>query len=157
MSLTIAAKDDREIVVTREFKAPRALVYEAHTKPELLKRWLLGPDGWSLAVCDMDLRVGGAYRWVWRNDTTGTEMGMGGTFREILPPERIVATERFDQSWYPGEALNTTVFTEKEGRTTLTLTMRYESREARDGVLKSDMRSGLKASYDRLEKVVARA
>src|SRR6185503_2567839 len=125
-TLKVAPKDDREIVVTREFDAPRALVYDAHTKPELLKRWLLGPDGWSLVVCDMDLRVGGAYRWVWRN-ASGKEMGLGGVFREIAPPERIVATERFDESWYPGEALNTTVFTEKAGRTTLTVTMRYES------------------------------
>ena len=153
-TLKVAPKDDREIVVTREFDAPRALVYDAHTKPELLKRWLLGPDGWSLVVCDMDLRVGGAYRWVWRN-ASGKEMGLGGVFREIAPPERIVATERFDESWYPGEAVETVVLTEQAGKTTLTSTVRYQSREARDGVLRSPMEQGVSAGYDKLDEVLA--
>ena len=87
--LKIAAAADREIVMTRIFDAPRRLVFECMTKPELLRRWLLGPPGWSMVVCDVDLRVGGAYRYVWRNQK-GTEMGMGGVFREIVRPERLV-------------------------------------------------------------------
>jgi uncharacterized protein YndB with AHSA1/START domain len=153
--LKITTAGDREIVMTRVFDAPRRLVYDAHTKPELVQRWLLGPPGWSLPVCEMDVRVGGKYRWEWRHDRDGTTMGMGGTYREIRAPERIVATERFDEAWYPGEALNTLVLAEQGGRTTLTQTMRYESREARDAVIKSGMESGVKASYDRLDEVLA--
>ena len=85
-ALEITTPGDREIVMTRVFDAPRELVFDAHTKPELVKRWLLGPDGWSMPVCEIDLRVGGAYRYVWRRDTDGTEMGMGGVYREIVPP-----------------------------------------------------------------------
>ncbi len=154
-ALQISTPSDTEILITRGFAAPRHLVFEAYTRPEYLRRWLLGPDGWSMIVCEVDLRVGGAYRWVWRNDGDGTEMGMGGVYREIVAPERIVATEKFEQPWYPGEALGTTVFTEENGRTTLHQTMRYESREIRDGVLKSGMEQGLAASYDRLETLLA--
>ena len=147
--LKITTSGDRELVMTRVFAAPRTLVFDAYTKPELVTRWLLGPPGWSMPVCEMDVRVGGTYRWVWRHDRDGTEMGMGGTYREVRAPERLVATERFDEAWYPGEALNTLVLVEQGGRTTLTQTMRYESREARDAVIKSGMESGVKASYDR--------
>jgi len=153
-TLKITARGDREIVMTRVFDAPRHLVFEAFTKPELLKRWLLGPPGWSMPVCEIDLRVGGRYRYVWRN-AKGTEMGMGGVYREIVVPERIVATEKFDEAWYPGEALGTVVLVEQSGKTTLTQTLLYESREARDGVLKSPMESGVAASYDRLAEVLA--
>jgi uncharacterized protein YndB with AHSA1/START domain len=153
--LKIVPRGEREIVMTRVFDAPRQLVFEAFTKPALVKRWLLGPEGWSLPVCEMDLRPGGAYRWVWRRDDDGSEMGMGGVYREVVPPERIVSTERFDQSWYPGEALITVQLVEQAGRTTLTQTLLYESREARDLVLKSPMEDGVAASYDRLASVLA--
>jgi len=153
--LKVATPSDREIAITRVFDAPRKLVFDAHTKPELVRRWLLGPPGWSMPVCEIDLRVGGKYRWVWRHDRDGTQMGMGGVYREIAAPERLVATERFDEAWYPGEALNTLVLVEQGGRTTLTQTMRYESRAARDGVLKSGMEKGLTASYDRLAELLA--
>jgi uncharacterized protein YndB with AHSA1/START domain len=98
--------------------------------------------------------VGGAYRYVWRKGN-GKEMGMGGVYREIVPSERLVCTELFDEAWYPGESLNTTSLAEKGGRTTLTTTMRYVSQEARDGVLKSGMESGVAVSYDRLEQLLA--
>src|SRR5436309_10857145 len=130
--LQVTTPTDREIAMTRVFNAPRRLVFAALTRPELVKRWLLGPPGWSMPVCEIDLRVGGKYRYVWRRDSDGTDMGMGGVYREIVAPERLVATERFDQAWYPGEALNTLVLVEKEGRTTLTQTTRYETRAARD-------------------------
>jgi uncharacterized protein YndB with AHSA1/START domain len=154
-ALQVTTPTDREIVMTRVFDAPRRLVWDAHTKPELVKRWLLGPPGWSMPVCEIDLRVGGSYRWVWRRDSDGKEMGMGGVFREIVAPERLVCSERFDEAWYAGEALNTTVLVESGGKTTLTLTIRYESRETRDAVLKSGMERGVVASYDRLDTVLA--
>src|SRR5690242_19263272 len=97
-ALKLTTSGDREIVMTRSFDAPRTLVFDAWTRPELLKRWLLGPPGWSMIVCDVDLKVGGAYRYVWRHDDKGTEMGMGGVYREIVAPERIVSTEKFDES-----------------------------------------------------------
>jgi uncharacterized protein YndB with AHSA1/START domain len=153
--LRVVAKGEREIVMTRIFDAPRHLVYEAFTKPELVRLWLLGPPGWSMPVCEMDVRVGGGYRWVWRHESQGTEMGVSGVYREVVPPERIVATEKFDQSWYPGEAVGTVVLSERGGKTTLTQTLLYESREARDGVLKSPMEQGVGASYDRLADLVA--
>jgi uncharacterized protein YndB with AHSA1/START domain len=156
-NLKLTARGDREILITRAFDAPRKLVFDAFTKPELVKQWLLGPDGWSMPVCEIDLKVGGKYRYVWRRDKDGTEMGMGGVYREIVAPERIVATEKFDQPWYPGEAVGTFVLVEQGGKTTLTETILYESREARDGVLKSGMEKGVVASYDRLAKLLEKA
>ena len=114
-----------------------------------------GPPQWSLIVADVDLRVGGRYRYVWRNAKTGTEMGMGGVYRELVAPERIVATEKFDESWYPGEAVGTIGLVEKDGRTTVTQTIRYESREAREAALQSGMERGVAASYDRLAELLA--
>ena len=156
-ALKITPSGDRDLVMTRDFDAPRQLVYDAHTKPELVRRWLLGPPGWSMPVCEMDVRAGGKYRWVWKKDADGSTMGMGGVYREVKAPERLVSTEKFDEAWYPGESLNTLVLVEKGGRTTLTQTMRYESREAREAVIKSGMEKGVAASYDRLEEVLAAA
>jgi uncharacterized protein YndB with AHSA1/START domain len=156
-TLKVTTPSDRQIEMTRVFDAPRPLVWDAYTKPDLVRQWLLGPPGWSMPVCDIDLRVGGKYRYVWRNDSDGTEMGMGGVYREIRAPERLVTTERFDQSWYPGEGVGTLVLLEQGARTTLTLTMLYESREAREAVLKSGMEQGVAASYDRLAVLVAAA
>ena len=154
-ALKVTTPSDREIAMTRVFDAPRRLVFDACTKPELVKRWLLGPPGWSMPVCEIDLRVGGKYRYVWRHDAKGTEMGMGGVYREIVAPERLVSTEQFDEAWYPGEAVGTLVLVERGGRTTVTQTMRYQSREARDRVLKSGMEKGVAASYDRLAELLA--
>jgi len=153
--VTLTTPSEREIAMIRVFDAPRRLVWDAHTRPELLKRWLLGPDGWSMPVCEVDLRVGGTYRWVWRRDKDGTEMVSGGVYKEIVAPERLVSTERFEQPWYPGEGWNTLVLTEKDGRTTLTQTMRYESQEIRDSVLKSGMETGVERSYERLDEIFA--
>jgi uncharacterized protein YndB with AHSA1/START domain len=154
-NLKVTTQGDRAIVMTRDVNAPRRMVFDAFTKPELVKQWLLGPPGWSMPVCEIDLRVGGAYRYVWRRDSDGTEMGMGGVYREIVPQERIVSTEVFDHAWYPGEAVGTLILSEQRGITTITQTVLYQSREARDGVLKSGMESGVAASYDRLATLVA--
>ena len=152
--LQVTTPSDREIAMTRVFDAPRNLVFDAWTKPELLKRWLGVFGNWSFAICEVDLRVGGKYRYVWRGKD-GKEMGMGGVYREIVRPERIVTTEEFDDPWYPGDAQDTTVFVEKGGKTTVTTTVRYASKEARDGVLKSPMESGVAQSYDKLAEVLA--
>ena len=153
-TLNITTPTAREIAMTREFSAPRRLVFDALTKPELLRQWLLGPPGWSMPVCEIDLRVGGAYRFAWRSND-GAEMGIHGVYREIVAPERLVSTEQFDEAWYPGEAVGTLVLVERGGRTTVTQTMRYQSREARDRVLKSGMEKGVAASYDRLAELLA--
>jgi len=153
-ALKISARGEREIEMTRAFDAPRRLVYDAYTKPELVRRWLLGPPGWTMPVCEIDLRVGGAFRFVWRSEKDGSDMGMGGVYREIVTNEKIVNTEKFDVPWYPGDAINTTTFVDEAGRTTLTMTVLYDSQDTRDMVLKSPMESGVDASFDRLEKLL---
>jgi uncharacterized protein YndB with AHSA1/START domain len=154
-SLRVFVQGDREIVITRVFDAPRHMVFDAYTKPELLKRWLGVRAGWELAVCEVDLRVGGAYRYVWRNERKNMNMGAGGVYREIVPPERLVCTESFDDPWYPGESLLTTTLVEKDGATTLTTVARYESPEAREVVRKSPAESGLAETYDMLAKLLS--
>jgi uncharacterized protein YndB with AHSA1/START domain len=153
-TLKVEARGEREIVMTRSFAAPRGLVFEALTKPEHLKRWLGVFGGWSLAVCEIDLRVGGSYRYLWRGPN-GEEMGMRGVYREIAPPDRIVATEKFDDPWYPGDALGTTTLVERGGATTMTTLVLYSSREARDAVLQSPMETGAAAGYNQLEQLLA--
>ena len=152
-ALRVTTPSDREIAMTRVFDAPRGLVFEAYTKPELLKRWLGVHNGWTLDVCEIDLQVGGAYRYVWRRPGV-PEMGMGGVYLEVVPPRRIVATEKFDQSWYEGEAVGTVTFDEKDGKTTLILTVRYASKDVRDAVLQSPMEQGVAAGFDKLAEVL---
>jgi uncharacterized protein YndB with AHSA1/START domain len=153
--LIVETRSDREILVTRCFNAPRSLVWDCHTKPELVRRWLLGPQGWSMPLCEIDLRVGGKYHYRWRNDADGREFGFNGIYREIEAPARIVTTERFDGA--EGEALNTLVLTEQNGRTTLSLTMLFATKEARDGALATGMTDGMETSYQRLDQVAASA
>lgn len=155
MKLTVSAPGDREIVMTRVFDAPRHLVFEALTQPDLVKRWLGVRNGWTLPVCEIDLRVGGAYRYTWRKEARGAEMTARGVFREIVAPERLVCTEKFDDSWFPGEAINTTVLIEHAGQTTLSVTMLCDSSEGRDTVLKSPMESGVGESYDKMAELLA--
>jgi uncharacterized protein YndB with AHSA1/START domain len=154
-TLKLSTASDREIVMTRAFNAPAHLVFDALTRPEQIKRWLLGPPGWSMPVCEVDLKIGGRYRYVWRHEKDGRDMGMGGVFREIVASKKLVQTEKFDQAWYPGEALSTAVLVERKGKTTLTTTVLYESQAARDSILKSGMEQGVAASYDRLEELLA--
>ena len=153
-TLKVTTPSDREIVVTRAFEAPRCLIFDCMSKPELVRRWLLGPPGWTMPVCEIDFKVGGCYRYVWRGPD-GTEMGMGGVYREIVHPERIVQTELFDQDWTGGETVGTAVFTEQGSTTTLTITVLYSSKEARDGALSTGMTEGMAAGYDRLAELLA--
>jgi uncharacterized protein YndB with AHSA1/START domain len=148
-ALQITLPSEREIAMTRVFNAPRGLVFDAWTRPDLLKRWLGVREGWSLALCEVDLKVGGRFRFVWRGPD-GVEMGMHGVYREIVRPERLVSTEVFDEPWYEGEAVDTIVLVEKDGQTTATTTVRYASQAVRDAVLQSPMASGVAQSYDTL-------
>ena len=149
-TLEVTTPSPREVVLTRVFDAPRHLVYEALTRPELVKRWF-GPHGWSLVVCEIDLRVGGTWRYVLEGPD-GRSMGMGGEYHEIVPGERTVHTESFDD--YPGDSVVTVVLTEHEGRTTLSGTVRYESQEVRDAVIASGMEHGAADTYDRLAELL---
>jgi uncharacterized protein YndB with AHSA1/START domain len=151
--LEVTTPSDREIAMTRVFNAPARLVFDAWTKPELIKRWLGVRAGWMMAVCEVDLKVGGAYRFVWRGpDMT---MGMRGLYREVVRPERLVSTEVFDDPWYEGEAVDTIVLVERDGNTTVTTTVRYASREVRDAVIKSGMATGVAEGYDKLAELLA--
>lgn len=137
--------------MTREFDAPRQLVFDAFSKPELLRRWF-GPRGWSLVECEVDLRVGGGFRFVLRSPD-GKELGVRGVYREISSPARSVHMESFDD--YPGESQVTAVFTESDGKTTMTATVLYPSREVRDAVVQSGMEHGAAESYDKLAEMLA--
>jgi uncharacterized protein YndB with AHSA1/START domain len=151
--LTVATPTDREVVIRRVVDAPRGMVFDAHTKPDLVRRWLLGPPGWTMPVCEIDLRVGGKYRYVWKH-ADGQAMGMGGTFTEVVRPSRIAATQLFDEDWTGGETLVITEIVEQSGKSTITTTVRYASREARDAALQTGMTTGMEAGYERLEELL---
>jgi len=142
---------DLEIVITRVVDAPRRLVFEAWTNPAHIPQWLLGPEGWTMPVCEMDLRPGGSWRYVWRK-SGGSEMEMTGVVLEVVPPERLVTTERWGPDW--PETVNTLVLTESRGRTTITLTARYPTKEARDAALETGMLDGVNQSFVRLDAVL---
>jgi len=144
---TFTTPSEREVAMTRVFDAPRRLVFDAWTSPEHVPHWMLGPEGWTMPVCEIDLRPGGAWRFVWRR-SNGTEMEMNGVYREIKPPERLVSTENWGADW--PETLNTVVLSEKDGKTTMTLTVLYPSKEAREAALKTGMKDGASQSFDRL-------
>ena len=152
-ALTVTTPSEREVVMTREFDAARGMVFDALTKPDLLRRWLLGHPGWTMPVCEIDLRVGGKYRYVWKN-ADGRTMGMGGTFTEVVRPSRVVATQLFDEDWTGGETIVITDIVEKKGKSTITTTVRYSSRAARDAALKTGMTTGMEAGYERLEQLL---
>jgi uncharacterized protein YndB with AHSA1/START domain len=154
--LNVAKSGELEIVITRDFDAPRHLVWDAISKPDLLKRWLFGPPGWEMTACDDDHRVGGAFRWAWRGPD-GQEMAMRGINREIVPFERVVRTESFEFGCPAQgcEQVATLVLKDDGQRTKLNLTVRYPSKEARDGALASGMDRGMVAGYDRLDEILA--
>jgi uncharacterized protein YndB with AHSA1/START domain len=146
-STTFTTPSDREIVMTRVFDAPRTLVFEVHTDPEHVRHWMLGPEGWAMPVCEIDLRPGGEWHFVWRRSDR-TELEMRGEYREIAPPERLVSTESWGADW--PETLNTLILTEENGKTTLTSTVLYPSQEARHAALQTGMKDGASISFDRL-------
>jgi uncharacterized protein YndB with AHSA1/START domain len=151
-NLIITTPSETEIRWSRQFQAPAARVFDALTKPEYLRRWLLGPPGWVMSVCEVDLRVGGRYRYVWEK-ANGTVMRADGSFIEITPT-KLVSTEQFEPAWYSGQATTVAELSERDGITTLTQTVSYESKAARDGVLSSGFESGVEISYERLRTLV---
>jgi uncharacterized protein YndB with AHSA1/START domain len=157
----VSLPSEREVRVVRRFKAPRALVYRAHTEPELVRRWMLGPPGWSMPVCEMDVREGGSYRWRWRSDSDGKEFGFYGVFRQVDAPVRLSHEEHYDTGDVgdptptEGPAIVTTEFSEQGGVTTLTTTMLFPSQQARDGAVSTGMTDGMEMSYQKLEEILA--
>jgi uncharacterized protein YndB with AHSA1/START domain len=147
---TVTLPTDEEILITRELDAPRHLVYRAYTTPELVRRWWPGRRG-EMTVAEIDLRVGGAWRYAMVADG-GFEVAFHGEYREIVPAERVVFTEIFEAM--PGEpALNTATFAEADGRTIFTLRTRVESREVRDMILATGMEAGMQEGMDLLEEL----
>jgi len=150
-TLKLTTPTDCEITFRRVFAAPRREVFDAFTQPEPLRQWFFGAPGGSLAVCEVALKPGDSFRYVWRMPD-GSEMGLSGQCLEFVRPLKIVATEKFDQPWYPGEAVGTITLDEEGGVTILTQTIRYESQTARDTVLKTQVEHGVALGYDRLAK-----
>ena len=153
---TVTLPSDEQILITREFDAPRHLVYEAFTTPELVKRWWHAKRG-EMTVAEIDLRVGGRWRYVMIADD-GTEVGFHGEYREVVPNERIVSTEIYEGlpegvSEEDAATVNTATFTEVEGRTTLTILVQAPSKAARDAIIESGMEAGLQDALDLLEEV----
>lgn len=146
----VTLPSDTEILITREFNAPRHLIYKAYTTPELIKRWWSANYG-EVTVADVDLRVGGRWRWVMVT-AGGEEVAFHGEYRELVPDERIVCTEVFE-GMPEGEALNTLTLTERDGRTTLTVLVQHQSKAHRDAHISSGMETGLQVAYDLLEEV----
>ena len=164
----VTLPSDTEVEVARVFDAPRQLIWDCHTKPELVQRWLFGPSGWSMPYCKIDLTVGGRYRYVWRSLNDGREFGSYGRHLEVAAPHRLVSTEEMDgldgqpmniedPVEGPDPAVNTMDLTEENGRTTLRLNMRFPSKEIRDMAVQSGMTDGIAEGYDRLETVMAEA
>lgn len=155
----VTMPSDREVRVVRTFKAPRELVYKAHTTPELMKRWMLGPPGWTMPVCEMDVRVGGEYRWRWRSEDDGKEFGFHGEYKEVKAPEKLVHSEFYDSGDVGGDmgegALITAELTEHNGITTLTNTMDFGNKRARDAAVSTGMTDGMEQSYQLLDALVA--
>ena len=148
---TYTTPSDQEVVITRVVSAPRRVVFDAFTNARHVPNWLIGPEGWTMPVCEIDLRPGGTWRYVYRKDD-GSEMTMQGSYREVAPPERLVSTESWGREW--PETVNTMVLTETGGLTTITITARYPSKEARDAALKTGMKSGMDQSFARLDSML---
>ena len=157
----VSLPGDTQVRVTRDFKAPRTLVWQAHTDPKLVRRWMLGPPGWSMPVCDMDVRPGGKYRWRWRSDENGAEFGFHGDFREVVAPGTMTHAEYYDPGDVGGAmdvsqpAIIKTSFAEKNGITTLEMIMTFASKEIRDAAVSTGMTDGMEMGYERLDKLFA--
>jgi len=158
----VTLPSDSEVKVLRSFRAPRALVYRAYTEPELVRRWMSGQPGWSMPICEMDVRVGGRFQWRWRNDEDGSEFGFSGTYREVQPPSKIVNTEAYEPGTstvgggYPNkDAIVTVTFAEDGGVTTISTLVDYGSKEARDAAVATGMTDGMEQSYQLLDGVLS--
>jgi uncharacterized protein YndB with AHSA1/START domain len=158
----VTLPSDREVRVTRTFNAPRQLVWDAHNTPALVRKWQ-GYDGWDMPVCDIDLRVGGKYKWLWRNREDGKQFGFFGTFTEVNSPSKLVHNQYFD----PGETdfampvgdpcIVSLELSEQNGVTTLVCNMTFVSKEARDDAVSTGMADGMEHSYTRLDGMLKAA
>jgi len=144
----------KQLVITRSFNAPRDLVVKANTQPEYVRRWLLGPPGWEMPVCEMDLRVGGRYRWEWSHAESNMRMGLGGEYLELDLPRRMRVTQAFDDAWDGKQGIIETKFLEQGAQTVMKLTITYESEEILERVMQSPMASGMEMGYERLEALL---
>ena len=157
----VSLPSDRQVRVVRDFQAPRDLVWEAHTDPKLVKRWMLGPPGWSMPVCEMDVRTGGTYLWRWRSDTTGQVFGFHGDYHDVDTPSKIIHAEYYDPGDLGGAmdvsqpAIIDTRFTEKDGVTSLVMIMEFATKEIRDAAVSTGMTDGMEMGYQRLDKMFA--
>ena len=156
--LQVSLPSDTEVRVTRDFKAPRALVWRTHVEPTLFQRWIGGYPGWTMPVCEMDVRTGGKYQWRWR-DEDGKEFGFHGEFREVNAPEEMTSVEFFDPGTFggamsPNPTINRTTFSEKNGVTTVVVLIKYDSKESRDAAIETGMTEGMEISYARLDTLV---
>ena len=149
---TYETPTDTQVVITRVVHAPKKTVFDAWTNPKYVPRWLLGPEGWTMPVCEIDLRPGGSWHYVWRK-TDGQTMDMRGSYREVVPPNRLVSTESWGPEW--PETINTLVLTESGGQTTITLTVTYPNKDARDAALKTGMKDGMDSGFARLDELLA--
>jgi uncharacterized protein YndB with AHSA1/START domain len=157
----VTIPNDREVHVSRVFNAPPAIVFDAFTKPQLVKRWLTGPPGWTMPVCEMDVRVGGKFTWRWRGESDGKEFGFTGEFREVVRPSRLVHTENYDPGdvggTMGGEALVISEFKPQGGGTLYTITIRYQSKADRDAAVKTGMTDGMEMGYAKLDSILVAA
>ncbi|TWT43905.1 hypothetical protein RAS1_03050 [Phycisphaerae bacterium RAS1] len=155
-ALKVTTPNDREIVMTREMDAPRQLVFDAMSKPQLIRRWLWCPEGWEMTVCEEDLRVGGSFRWEWNGPDGKLAMRMTGVYKEFAPPARVARTESFEMGCaVMGDQLVIMELTERDGKTLVTITLKYKSKADRDGALASGMERGMNAGYDNLDDLLA--
>ncbi|HEY2827199.1 MAG TPA: SRPBCC family protein [Pirellulales bacterium] len=151
---------DTEVLVKRSFDTPAKLVWQAYTEPELVRRWLLGPPGWSMPICEMDVRVGGKYRWRWRGDKDGKEFGFSGEFQEVTPHSKLVHTQDYDagdlsDSMGQEGAVVTVTFDEANGVTSVATCIKFASKEDRDAAFSTGMTDGMEMSYKLLDGVLA--
>jgi uncharacterized protein YndB with AHSA1/START domain len=155
----VTTPSNAEVRVSRAFNAPARLVWRAYTEPELMQRWMLGPPGWTMPVCEMDVRPGGKFRWRWKSIESGDEFGFYGEFREIEPYKRIVHTEHYDPGGVGGDmgaggCLITVTFEETDGATTMITSMTFNSKEERDAALSTGMTDGMEMSYQQLDRLL---
>ena len=157
-ALSVSTPSDVEIVMTRAFDAPRRLVWDAMTRPEFVRRWLYTPDGWEMTTCEMDVRVGGKFRWAWNGPDGKQALAISGEHREVIPPQKVVHTELMEMGCDgcppTGELLATIELTERDGKTQMRMTLLFNSKEARDGALQSGMEHGMNLGYERLDELL---
>lgn len=157
-SADVQQTSNTTVEVRRSFNASLDLVYKAFTTPALLKRWMLGPPGWEMPVCEMDLREGGKYQWRWRSVTDKSEFGFFGVFREVKPSQKLSQTQTFDPGTMGGdmgsECMITATFREENGVTTVTSEIKYQSKEDMEKALATGMTDGMEMSYQQLDQVL---